>query len=175
LLYYLPHGGGCLLPGIASQQEGYSPPLLIYTPIDGTSILRVSPQESVGIANRMAASLIGPGFTITPRTEKDQPVSESKETTWVWYVIPKETGSQPLHLELSAVIYVADQPTPLTLRIGDGEYYQILEVDTPWVKRVSSFIANNWQWLWATILVPAAVFLSRRVRNLFSKLVLKRP
>jgi hypothetical protein len=122
----------------------------------------------------MKASLSAPGFEVQPITEEIQPVSGLENTEWRWEIIPNKVGIQSLHLALSAVIYVADDPTPLTLRVDDGQFYKTLEVRTTWVKRVSSFIVNNWQWLWAAVLVPAAIFLSRRVRNLFSKLVFKR-
>jgi hypothetical protein len=120
----------------------------------------------------MEARLTGRGFDIQPLTPEIQPVRESDPTEWRWEVVPNEPGSQALHLALSAVIYVADESQ--SFRVDNGQYYKTLDVRTTWSKRVSSFIANNWQWLWAAILVPVGAFLLPIVRKQFSKFVLKR-
>jgi hypothetical protein len=132
----------------------------------------VSPQGSVSIANRMEASLIGSGFDIQPITTEIQEVDKIGQTKWRWEIVPVKTGSQSLHAVLSAVIYIADDPTPQKMTVH--EVRSELEVRATWSERVSSFIANNWQWLWAAILVPVGAFLLPIVRNLFSKFVLKR-
>jgi hypothetical protein len=134
--------------------------------------LLVSPQTSVGIANRVEASLIGSGFVIQPIAMEIQSVSEMRQTKWQWEIVPVKTGSQSLHMVLSAVIHIADDPTPQKILVNDYRYE--LEVRATLGERVSSFIANNWQWLWAAILVPVGAFLLPIVRKLFSKFVLKR-
>jgi hypothetical protein len=52
----------------------------------------------------MKANLSGPGFLISPISGETQLVSGSKNTKWLWEIIPKNTGLQTLNLTLNALI-----------------------------------------------------------------------
>jgi hypothetical protein len=52
----------------------------------------------------MKANLLGPGFLIRPISGEIQLVSGSKNTKWLWEIIPKKTGVQTLSLTLNALI-----------------------------------------------------------------------
>jgi hypothetical protein len=146
--------------------------------------LRVSPQESVGIANNMAVRLTGgSGLKIKPITDEIQPVSETVPGRWKWEIIPLRAGSHPLNLVPSALIDIPGDPTPQRIPVNfetdrqlpeTDRQLEVQEVRVPWSERVSSFMKDNWQWLWAAILVPLGALLWPIVRNLFLKFVLKR-
>jgi hypothetical protein len=146
----------------------FDPPKTVEFGESSTAELLVNPQESVNIANRIAARLSGSGFTIEPLTEEIQPVTETGQTVWRWEITPNMPGSHTLHVALSAVIYIADDPTALTFPIGNGQYDKTIKVSASWIDRVFSFIGNNWQWLWTMILIPTigwAIHNRNKLRN----------
>lgn len=111
---------------------------------------------------RMEARLTGTGFEIEAVTPEIQAVGGQKITEWRWEVTPTETGDQRLHLTLSAIIVVGDSDTPYSVRTFDRS----LDVSVGWTTRISGFFEDNWQWLWAAILVPLVTWwLSRRKRQ----------
>ena len=113
-------------------------------------------------SNTMKAHLTGTGFDIEPVTEEIQVVSGQHITEWRWEVKPKETGDQRLHLTLTAIIVVKGSDKAYSVRTFD----QTLEVNVAWTTRISGFFKDNWQWLWAAILVPLVTWwLSRRKRR----------
>ncbi len=110
-------------------------------------------------SDSMKAHLTGTGFEIEPVTEEVQAVSGEHITEWRWEVKPKETGDQRLHLTLTAIIVVKGSDKPYSVRTFD----RTLDVSVGWTTRVSGFFEDNWQWLWAAILVPLVTWwLSRR-------------
>lgn len=109
----------------------------------------------VRISNRMEAQLTGRGFTIEALTPDLQAVSSQQATRWRWEVTPTDHGRQALHLSLFAHIDVAGRDAPLVVRTFDRE----IQVEITMPQRVSSFLENNWQWLWAAIVVPVVGYL----------------
>jgi len=113
-------------------------------------------------SNRMEARLTGTGFEIEAVTPEIQAVGGPNITEWRWEVKPTETGDQRLHLTLTAMIVVKGTDTPYPVRTFD----QTLEVNVAWTTRISGFFKDNWQWLWAAILVPLVTWwFSRRKRQ----------
>jgi hypothetical protein len=115
---------------------------------------------TVRVSNRMRADLSGPGFDVQPLTPNVQAVRYESPTTWNWSVVPVKSGSKTLYLTVSALVDVAGEDTPITLKTYER---QILVVITP-RQRVTDFVSKNWQWLWATLLTPAAVYAWKRTR-----------
>lgn len=116
---------------------------------------------SIRVSNRMEARLSGPNFSITAITPEMQAVSRAGVTNWKWEIKPKSTGRQFLHLTLSAILSVEGATTPRTIRTFD----KVIEVQVKWNQKVTRFIANNWQWLWAVILAPIAGWLWKRRKS----------
>ncbi|MET0887215.1 MAG: hypothetical protein ABWX92_12260 [Mycetocola sp.] len=113
-------------------------------------------------SDSMKAHLTGTGFEIEPVTEEIQAVSGQHITEWRWEVKPTETGDQRLHLTLTAIIVVKGSDKPYSVRTFD----RTLDVSVGWTTRLSGFFEDNWQWLWAAILVPLVTWwLSRRKRQ----------
>ena len=107
---------------------------------------------TVRISEKMEARLTGRNFEITAITSEIQAVSRLEPTEWKWEVAPIKSGEQHLHLTLSALINPGDGVTPRVIRTFD----KIVKVKVRWHKKVVAFAEENWQWLWATLLVPAA-------------------
>jgi hypothetical protein len=112
----------------------------------------------IRVSDRMEARLTGPNFAITAITPEIQAVSRTDITEWKWEVKPIIDGHQRLHLTLSALLSVDGASTPRAIRTFD----EIIEVEVAWHQRVGSFFAQNWQWLWAAVLIPVAGWLWKR-------------
>ena len=104
----------------------------------------------IQVSDRMEARLTGPNFVISAITPETQAVSRSTITEWKWEVRPNSGGHQNLHLTLSAVLSIAGAPTPRVIRTFD----KIIAVEVTWNQQVRSFFENNWQWLWAAVIIP---------------------
>ena len=119
----------------------------------------------IRVSNSMEAQLTGTGFTIQALRPGLQAVTSEQITRWKWEVTPTEHGRQTLHLTLSAHIDVAGRDTPLVVQT----FHREIQVNITVPQRVSGFIQNNWQWLWAAIVVPIAGFLWNRRKKRWVK------
>jgi hypothetical protein len=104
----------------------------------------------VRVAPLMEARLTGSGFRIEALTPERQPVGRRTDTEWRWEVEGTDGGSQRLHLSLAALIIVEGERTPRAVRTFDRE----IEVQVTLRQRITGFIGDNWQWLWAALVVP---------------------
>lgn len=111
----------------------------------------------IKISNRMEAMLKGQGFKIEALIPQEQAVSKGKTTRWKWEATPTEDGDKILHLSISAIIKVSNEDAPLVIQT----YNKRIRVETSVSQRISKFLSGNWQWLWASILVPLLPFLWR--------------
>jgi len=109
----------------------------------------------IQVSNIMEAQLTGTGFTIEAQRPALQAVTSQQITRWVWRVTPTELGRRTLHLTLSAHLDVAGRDAPLVVQT----FHRAIQVDITIRQRISAFIQNNWQWLWAAVLVPVAGYL----------------
>jgi len=109
----------------------------------------------IQISNRMEADLSGQGFKIEALVPQEQAVYRGKTTQWKWEVTPTKDGNQNLYLTLSAIINVSNQKVPLVIRTFD----KTIKVDVSVGQQISTFVSGNWQWLWASILVPISPFI----------------
>lgn len=109
----------------------------------------------------MEARLTGDAFLILPVTQTAQAVSPTEPTEWLWSVRPVRTGPQRLHLSLTAHFTVGDAGADRTVRTFDRD----INVTVTTGQRLAKFLAGNWQWCWAALLVPAAGWLWKRRRD----------
>ena len=112
---------------------------------------------TIRISNRMRADLAGSGFDIHPRTPNVQAVG-SGTTRWAWAVVPTKSGEQSLELTVSALIDVAGKDTPIVVQTYEKKIF--VEIST--TQHARDFLSKNWQWLWATVLVPVAALIWKR-------------
>jgi hypothetical protein len=115
----------------------------------------------VALSNDMVAHLSGLGFAIDRITPEQQLVTAVGPTNWLWQIQPTETGTLHLHLTLSAVVLVRGSSQLHSIRTFD----QTLTIHVGWGERLTTFLGDNWQWLWTAVLVPIAAFLVRRRRR----------
>jgi hypothetical protein len=151
----------------------YTPPKDIRWKSSATNELDLSPQYSIEelkqqitkinqeeganiqVSSTMDALLEGPDFTITPATPTRQAVSSQRITSWTWDIEPAKTGTRPLHMTLSALIDIQGELTPLAFKVYDDN----VEVNETLPQHIEEFFSNNWQWLWAALLVPVVGWL----------------
>ena len=107
---------------------------------------------SIKVAERMEARLTGQNFAITAITPELQAISRNEITSWSWEVKPMTKGKQYLHLTLTALIEINGNSTPRALRT----FSKAVNVEVTQAQQFKSFVGQNWQWLWASLLVPIA-------------------
>lgn len=103
----------------------------------------------------MEADLSGLGFKIEALVPQEQAVYGGRTTQWKWEVTPTKDGDHSLYLTLSAIINVSNQNVPFVIRTFDRR----INVEVSIGQHISTFVVSNWQWLWASILVPLSPFL----------------
>lgn len=123
-------------------------------------------QGCVGLSDRMRAALDGTKFKIESHTEEVQLLAAEQSTTWQWTVTATEKGRSPLYLNLhQEIVPAGGEPSyrPVTPPLYQAE----VTIVATFSQRASNFLSQNWQWLWAAILVPVAgwVWTKYRKRN----------
>ncbi len=108
----------------------------------------------IQFSNVMEASLTGAGFEVTKVTPERQPISNVRETVWKWDVRASKPGRQRLNLTMNAILNIDGSEQVRTIRTFKKEIVIVVS----WRRRVVDFGANNWQWLWAAIGIPAATW-----------------
>ena len=116
---------------------------------------------SIKVSDRMEARLSGYMFQITAITSEEQVVSKDQRTEWKWEIHPKEEGEHRLHLTLTTLLEINGNSTRRAIRIF-GRYIEVYVTPT---QKLEVFLRANWQWLWATILLPVAGWLWRLRRK----------
>jgi len=116
---------------------------------------------TIKVSDRMEARLSGYMFQITAITPEVQGVSKIQDTEWKWEIHPKKEGNQKLHLTLTTLLEIDGRSTSRTIRTFD----KVIEVNVTATQKISQFFKNNWQWLWAAILLPVAGWLWKRRKN----------
>ena len=113
---------------------------------------------TIKVSDIMEARLSGDMFQITEIIPIVQAISKSLETKWEWKVHPKKEGKHKLHLTLTALLEIDGRSTPRTIRTFD----KVIEVNVTATQKIILFFKNNWQWLWAAILLPVGGWLWKR-------------
>lgn len=119
--------------------------------------------SEVEIFDQMEAVLVAPEFQITKITPERQQITIDEETIWKWEIKPLKLGKQRLHLAINMIVSVGGKEQLRSVHTYEKE----IEVNVSMYTRISTFIGNNWQWLWTTILIPIVpwVWSRRRKKN----------
>ena len=116
---------------------------------------------SIRVSNRMKAHLSGRNFEITSINPEVQAVARREVTEWKWEIKPSADGKHNLHLTLSALLSIEGESTPRVIRTFD----RIITIEVTIGQQAKAFVSNNWQWLWAAVLVPLAGWIWKRKRR----------
>lgn len=119
---------------------------------------------SIQVSDRMEAKLTGPNFEITLVTPETQAISAKQETEWKWEISPKAPGEHSLHLTLNAFVTVEGVSTPRMIKTFDT-IITVQAVAPTWQESAGQFVGNNWQWLWAALVVPAFGWIMHRKKS----------
>ena len=126
-------------------------------PFQGSGPVQEAPLK---VSEIMTVTLVGDddAFLVQPIGEAEQVIAGKPYGEWKWHVTPLKSGNQKLTLIAVAKILLEGR--------GEKPFYDktlerpiIVHVDR-WFT-VKNFIANNWQWLWAVVVVPLAGLLWR--------------
>jgi len=113
---------------------------------------------TIEVSNKMEAKLTGSGFDIRAVTPEVQVISPTAQTEWKWEVEPTSTDAKRLHLTLSAHVMLDGEKIPRVVKT----FERTMNVKVNWTSEAYSFATGNWEWLWATLLVPVAGEVMRR-------------
>ena len=116
---------------------------------------------TIRVSDRMEARLSGPMFQITAITSEIQAVSKNQRTEWQWEIYPKKDGKHNLYLTLTALLEIDGYNTPRSIKT----FSKIIKVNVTTSQKAIMFFKNNWQWLWAAILVPVIGWLWKRRKS----------
>jgi hypothetical protein len=124
--------------------------------------------KPIKMTAKMRAHLAGRNsgdFEIASVTGEDQNTTYQQVTTWTWNVKPLKSGRDR---ELDLVLSGLDEQSVAVF--FEPVYRQhIVVLDAPLGERIktsfASFIEKNWQWLWATLLVPFAAWLWKKRKD----------
>jgi hypothetical protein len=105
----------------------------------------------VQVSDQVEARLTGLGFRIEAITPETQIVRQSATALWRWDVEATETGSQQLHLSVSALVAVDGVRTPAAIRTFDRD----IDVNVTLGQRIVD-VATEYSKAWAAALVPLA-------------------
>jgi len=117
--------------------------------------------DRIRISSRMKARLTGQNFQIIAITPEIQAISGSYVTEWKWDIKPERTGSQKLHLTLSALIDVEGESTERAIETFD----RVIDIQVTPGQTIKTFFKNNWQWLWMVVFAPIGTFLWRKKKG----------
>jgi len=116
--------------------------------------------EQIKTSGEMEARLSGPGFQITAITNEKQLILSEDFTEWKWMVKPISTGTQRLHLTLTAKLNSSSKSR--TVRTFD----KTILVEVTFFQKASMFIEGNWQWIWAALIIPIATWFWKKRDNI---------
>jgi hypothetical protein len=113
----------------------------------------------VTVSNKISALLSGSNFEIIGITPEMQIALEEDAMEWRWEVKPKSCGTHNLYLTISVILNIGEENIQKPIHIFDKK----ITVNATAFQQLTIFIKDNWQWLWATVLVPIiGLFLRKR-------------
>ncbi len=118
-------------------------------------------QQQIRVSQIMTASLKGSGFKIEAISPALQLINLDGTTEWRWEITATTPGIQKLYLSMDAIFTLDGKDLPYTVQTLSEE----IKIVVTWQQQVTAFVAENWKWLWTTILVPFLGWLWERRKN----------
>lgn len=122
-----------------------------------------SKSASVRVGSAMQARLVSDdadGLAIVEKTPATQHLLPSEDTYWLWDVRGRKAGNYRLTLTIS----VDSDINGVQLQRAMTTHEESIEVTVSKGSRVSAFVKNNWQWLWALVVTPVIAVFQKRIR-----------
>jgi len=113
------------------------------------------------VSNRMEAVITGEGFSIIATSPSVQAISSIRETMWSWQITPVEPGNLILNISLNAILEIEGTDTPFVVETFSRE----LKVRVPIGVKVTTFLGDNWKWLWTAIFIPIGGYAIKKWRS----------
>jgi hypothetical protein len=157
-----------VMPGEANVKSKIRAQLLISFDLlaeDLARELRIEGEEFTGevlVSRVVLAKLTAPAFTVDPITPERQAVSQTATTEWLWHLTPTATGTHEVFLTITAFVYV-DEDNFVERHIRTFEKVIIVEVEPQQV--LLDWLAQYWQWLFTTLLIPLFLYLRKRYKK----------
>lgn len=118
--------------------------------------------DSLKISSIMEAFLTGQDFSITAITPPRQRIDKYGKNIWKWEVKALKPGKdRKLYLTLNAIIFDGKDKEPCTIKT----YERTIFVYVRFGDKLFSFFNKNWQWVFAAILSPTAVYIWGKIKN----------
>ena len=111
------------------------------------------------VSRIVEARLSAPDFEIVSSTGTRQALSDTDDTVWRWQLRPKTAGLHRIRLTVVAAVDVGGERTERLVQTFD----KTVVVEITHAQMAWSWLAEYWQWLFSTLLIPLGVWLwSRR-------------
>ncbi|MCE7740172.1 MAG: hypothetical protein GPJ50_12420 [Candidatus Heimdallarchaeota archaeon] len=123
---------------------------------------RGGPQiEKIEVGTCMNVSLTGDNFDINPLSSEEQVIRPEGFTEWSWNVKPVESGTQVLHLKVTARLLIPGQAEQ---ELDCEVMHKNISVDVNPAYSIKCFIESHWMWIVGTIItiVIAAIGIRKK-------------
>jgi hypothetical protein len=114
--------------------------------------------DTIKVSHIIRANLVAPDFKVTNITPEEQALSSLEPTQWRWILEPTSAGTYDVNLIITAIVNIDDQSSLHTIKTYDKTLY--IEI-TP-KQRIKMWLANYWQWLFSTLLLPFGLWVYRK-------------
>jgi hypothetical protein len=103
----------------------------------------------------IAIKVTGDSASVVPLTTELQNVTPLRPSSWSWSVTEKDGGEKRFYISVSASNKrTFTRVIPITLEVADN-----------YLGSLRSFLAQNWQWIAGTIVIPLTLFLWSKRRR----------
>lgn len=116
--------------------------------------------ENIRVEKTMTAELISDdgAFKVIPQNTDKQIIEDGEYTEWGWMVTPIKSGKTYLKLIIRIKIEVDGEANYKDIVVFDKD----IEVKANASLEVKSWLAEYWQWLMTTIIIPLVIFFYKK-------------
>jgi len=119
----------------------------------------------------MKVRLAGTAFEITPMSEERQLITREGHRTWLWDVVPLESGTKELTLSADAEVVLPGQdPMPVDTRVFTSQI-TVTARKVPLTEKTKNFLVENWEFFVGTIILGTGIskWVYDRIRRRFRR------
>lgn len=107
-------------------------------------------QRSVQISKIMIAKITAPDFVISDVTSREQAISNTSPTKWIWNLEAKREGKLDIEVTLIAVVTVDGYKTEHHIRT----FKEKVQIDIRADQVILDIISEHWKWAVGTLIIP---------------------